>query len=92
MPADAPLVMPRYSVPRDVEWLQHKGRFNFVALTPKAREIMGLEIGGPWQMASAIFFYGVTPDKFDQTIKRLRAMGLNTDEEKADDTSNFTDF
>lgn len=78
---------------RDVEWIQHKGRFNFKALTDKAREAMGKDMGGPWQMAADVFFYGVTPDALDGMIKKLRAMGLNTDEEKVQhDISKFTDF
>ena len=78
---------------RDVEWLQHKGRFNFKALTNKARKAMGGDMGGPWQMAADVFFYGVTPDKFDQTIKRLRAMGLQTDPDQENfDASVYTDF
>lgn len=76
---------------RDVEWLQHKGRFNFKALTDKARQAMGEEIGGPWKMAADVFFYGVAPDDFDKTIKRLRAMGLSTDKEKFD-LATVTDF
>lgn len=86
--------MPTCSMPRDVEWLQHKGKFNFKALTDKARAAMGGEIGGPWKLAADVFFYGVAPDDFDKTIKRLRAMGLSTDVEPQVpvDITQFTDF
>lgn len=79
---------------RDVEWISHKGRFNFKALTDKARQVMGAEMGGPWQMAADVFFYGVTADKFEQVIGRLKANGLNTDEEPKEkfDVTKFTDF
>lgn len=79
---------------RDVEWIAHKGRFNFKALTDKAREVMGKDMGGPWQMAADVFFYGVTPEKFEQVIGRLRANGLNCDPEPKEqfDVSKFTDF
>lgn len=85
--------MPK-QIMRDVEWLEIKGKFNFKALTDKARAAMGAEIGGPWQMAADVFFYGVAPDKFDSTIKRLQLMGLNTDEEPKEqiDVTQFTAF
>lgn len=79
---------------RDVEWLKVKGKFNFKALTDKARAAMGAEMGGPWKLAADVFFCGVHPDKFDATIQRLQAMGLRTDEESLSDQqiSQFTDF
>lgn len=87
-------MMPGRSMARDVEWLQYKGRFNFKALTDKARKVMGEDMGGPWQIAADVFFYGVTPDAFDKTIKRLRAMGLSTEDEPKEqqNVTQFTDF
>lgn len=69
---------------RDVEWVKHKGKFNFKALTPKAREAMGSDMGGPWKMASDVFFYGVLPDRFDAVLHKLKMMGLQTDAEEID--------
>lgn len=79
---------------RDVEWVAHKGKFNFKALTPRAREVMGSEVGGPWQMAAEVFFYGVAPDRLEATIARLKAAGLKTDEDNLDEQQlrALTDF
>jgi hypothetical protein len=79
---------------RDVEYLSVKGRFNLKALTPRAREVFGLEMGGPWQMASEIFMYGISPDKLDQTLARLRASGLQTEADKPEEINpdDFTTF
>lgn len=80
---------------RDVEYLQHKGRFNFKALTDKARELMGKDlIGDCWTMSRDVFYMGVTPDALDGMLKKLRAMGLQTESDKEieHDTGYLTDF
>lgn len=70
---------------RDVECLAHKGRFNFKALTDKAREAMGQDMmmGDTWKLAADVFWYGVPPSRFDAIIAKLHAMGLVTDAPKA---------
>lgn len=81
-------------MPRDVEYLQVKGHYNFKALTERAKECMGKEIGGPWRMAADVFFMHVPADKFDGMIKRLRGMGLQTEPDQVGvvDTRQFTDW
>lgn len=79
---------------RDVEYLEVKGHFNFKALTERAKEKMGREIGGPWHMAADVFFMHVPAEKFEATVKRLQGMGLQTeaDPTPADIIRSLTEF
>lgn len=79
---------------RDVEYALHKGRYNLKALTPRAMEIMGRDIGGPWRMAAEIFFMKVEEDCLASTLAMLRSKGLQTepDPPQAVDVSHLTDF
>lgn len=79
---------------RDVEYLEVKGHFNFKALTERAKEAMGREIGGPWKMAADVFFMHVPADKFESIVRRLNSMGLQTEPDAPNvvDVRQFTDF
>jgi hypothetical protein len=79
---------------RDVDYALHKGRYNLKALTPKAMEVMGADMGGPWQMASEIFYMKVSEDSLASTLAQLRSKGLQTEPDPPEvvDVSKFTDF
>jgi hypothetical protein len=79
---------------RDVEYLAVKGHYNFKALTERAKEKMGAEIGGPWRLAAEVFFMHVPADKFESTVTRLNGMGLQTEPDQIGvvDIRCFTDF
>lgn len=64
---------------RDVEYLEHNGAFNIKALTPRARQLMGSYMGGPWEMAKDVFWMRVPRDKITATLARLESMGLQTE-------------
>lgn len=74
---------------RDVEWITRKGRINIKALTDKARDVMLLDMGlaGTMFKDSGVFFMGVDPFNLDTTLARLRALGLQTDEDKVDEAA-----
>lgn len=76
-------------MPRDVEWISRKGKINIKALTPKARDFMLSDLGlsGPVFKDAGVFFMGVMPHDLDQMLARLRANGLQTDEDKVDEAA-----
>jgi hypothetical protein len=80
---------------RDIEYIEHKGRFNIKAITPLAREVMGkdMRVGDTWKMAADVFFMHVQPDKLRATLDRLEALGLKTEDEKESfDVESVTTF
>jgi hypothetical protein len=77
---------------RDVEYILVKGKYNFKALTPAARQVMGEAIGGPWKMAADVFFMHVLPEKLDSVRQRLQDAGLRTEDEEKFNVSDVTDF
>lgn len=66
---------------KDVEKLLHRGTWRFKALTAKAREAMGADLGGPWQMAADVFWQGVDESRYPAIIDKLRGMGLQLDDD-----------
>lgn len=80
-------------MPRDIEWVERKGRINIKALTPKAKEVMLTDMGleGMIKFGGEVFMMGVDPFKLDTVLARLRAQGLQTEPEKID-ISSLTDF
>lgn len=80
-------------MPRDIEWVERKGRINIKALTPKACEVMLADMGLPGMMKFGcdVFMMGVDPFQLDTVLARLRAGGLQTEAEKID-VRTFTDF
>jgi hypothetical protein len=71
-------------VTRDVEWITRKGKINIKAITPKAREVMlaDMQLGGEMFKDAGVFFMGVDPFNLDTTLARLRAKGLQTDDDE----------
>ena len=62
----------------DVTYHQTKQGWVFKAMTAKAKEAMGTDMGGPWRMAADVFWQGVPPERFEATIAKLQGLGLDT--------------
>lgn len=72
---------------RDVEWITRKGRINIKALTPRAVDVLLADMHLPfaYKDVSGVFFMGVDPFNLDAVLARLRALGLQTEEDKPDE-------
>lgn len=71
---------------RDVEWITRKGRINIKAITSRAREVMLDDMGMRGEMLkdAGVFWMAIMPHDLDAMLARLRAHGLQTDEDKPD--------
>ena len=69
-------------MPKDIEILEHNGTIRVKALTDLARQKMGTDMGGPWQMASEVFWVRIDPSRLSVILGKLKAMGLQTEDDQ----------
>lgn len=68
-------------MPKDVEAHFLRGSWRFKALTERAKEAMGADMGGPWQMASSVFWQDVPDSKYHAIVARLKELKLQLEDD-----------
>ena len=74
-------------MPRDIEWITRKGRINIKALTEKAKDVILRDMQitpGIMFKDAGVFMMQIMPHDLDQILTRLRANGLQTDDDEAE--------
>lgn len=72
---------------RDIEWITRKGQINIKALTEKAKNVMLHDMGltpGTMFKDAGVFMMAIQPHDLDQILARLRANGLQTEDDQAE--------